>query len=122
MDEGCRIDWLFSNHSLGPELYWGREFGLVENAGTKPENKSKESADLIKAKKNLRDMLQSLDWSLPDRGHSCIIDEARLRIILPAITFSSWKYRAMAMLALDSSWYGLVDLGSPRLAATFAGR
>ncbi|RUS25568.1 hypothetical protein BC938DRAFT_471955, partial [Jimgerdemannia flammicorona] len=59
--DGAKIFVRGLNHKLGPELHWGRELGLAENAGVKPENKSKVSTDLLKAKKNLRDMLQSLD-------------------------------------------------------------
>ncbi|KAG9300460.1 hypothetical protein G9A89_010086 [Geosiphon pyriformis] len=75
-------------------LDWGYEFGLAENAGVKSENKNKMSNYLFKAKKNLRDMLRSLDY-LPDRGNSSIIDMARMQ---STSSFCSAKVLEMSQL------------------------
>jgi len=83
---------------------------LSENTGTKIGNKTKVSSDFVKSKKNLRDMLQVIDRTLPPRGKSKEIDEARLLITLPAIIYSSWRYHVIALSALDSKWYGVSDI------------
>ncbi|CAJ0760101.1 1449_t:CDS:2, partial [Entrophospora sp. SA101] len=67
-DEGSKLDWLFSVHDLGKESYWGCESGLSENTGTKIGNKTKVSSNFVKSKKNLHDMLQVIDRTLPPRA------------------------------------------------------
>ncbi|CAJ0643492.1 16498_t:CDS:2, partial [Entrophospora sp. SA101] len=109
-DEGSKLDWLFSVHDLGKESYWGCESGLSENTGTKIGNKTKVSSNFVKSKKNLHDMLQVIDRTLPPRGKSKEIDEARLLITLPAIIYSSWRYHVIVLSALDSKWYGVSDI------------
>ncbi|RUS26434.1 hypothetical protein BC938DRAFT_470771 [Jimgerdemannia flammicorona] len=139
-DEGCRLDWLFSVSIVVTLLSSVAIYLCSRNSSTPrvvnlglscigvvslvlqrmPENKSKESTDLLKAKKNLRDMLRSLDRLLPDKGGSSIIDKARMEITLPAFVYASFKYQVMAMSLLDSTWCGLADVGSFTIPRAFS--
>ena len=83
----------------------------MENAGLKSRN-NKVSSDLIKGKKNLRDMIKSLDQALPPPKMSRSIDDARSSIVLPGIFFSGWTYHVIGVTLLDSSWTSLFDIGS----------
>ncbi|RUS28034.1 hypothetical protein BC938DRAFT_482430 [Jimgerdemannia flammicorona] len=111
-DEGSKVDWIFCNHKLDPGQAWGREFGLVESAGPKSGNKTKIASDMLKIKKNLRDMLRALDRALPFRGHSTILDSVRSKIFLPAITFSAWTFRIIGMCTFEEGYYGVVDVAT----------
>ncbi|KAG9292986.1 hypothetical protein G9A89_016348 [Geosiphon pyriformis] len=53
------------------------EFGLVENVGAKPENMTKLTADTLKSKKYVVDMLRALNKSLLPRETSSVIDNAK---------------------------------------------
>jgi hypothetical protein len=84
---------------------------LVENASHKPDNHAKISDDRIKGQLGLRDMLKSLTRGLPE-GISTTLDEARKKILLPSVFFSSWSYHVVFAALLDHSWIGVTDLGS----------
>ncbi|RUS32979.1 hypothetical protein BC938DRAFT_473625 [Jimgerdemannia flammicorona] len=110
INEGSKLDWLFSRHDLGPAYYWGQEFGIVENAGTKCDNKRKVSKDSLRTMKNLRDMLLSIRKRFPVPGESSILDEAFKQLVLPGIVMSSWTYRIIAVSPIDDTWHGLIDV------------
>ncbi|CAI2189210.1 903_t:CDS:2 [Funneliformis geosporum] len=70
--EGYHLDWMFTKHDLGKELYWGREFSLCERTGSKCEDMSKILKNTLKLQKALRDMHRNLIESISNEsGKAC---------------------------------------------------
>ncbi|CAI2190174.1 20214_t:CDS:2, partial [Funneliformis geosporum] len=66
--EGYHLDWMFTKHDLGKELYWGREFSLCERTGSKCEDMSKILKNTLKLQKALRDMHRNLIESISNES------------------------------------------------------
>ncbi|KAG9302311.1 hypothetical protein G9A89_008802 [Geosiphon pyriformis] len=117
-DEGSKLDWLFSRHDLGPHYYWGQEFGIVENAGPKCDNKAKVAGDSIKTVKNLRDMLLSIRKKFPAAGMSSTLDKSYKSLVLPGLIVSSWGYQVFGVTPIDNGWFALAKMDEFSLPIT----